>query len=196
MWQFLLPPILVEATKRCNDSVIPHGCARFRSHHAYLVQVIENQKTRAQNFDDETDMVDAFVACGGRMDKTGHVKRSVDTFTVVADGDVLIEVSNQEAKGNHFGFNDSGTVLAKASPNTFMRRVVRNSHEKSRQKRSCCGFVLFILVSSSLLGNRIFSSQVSEWIIILFTFSFSSRVASPAIGFSVLTSREHTFAAF
>lgn len=38
-------------------------------------KVIENQKTRAQNFDDETDMVDAFVACGGRMDKTGHVKR-------------------------------------------------------------------------------------------------------------------------
>lgn len=37
--------------------------------------MIENQKTRAQNFDDETDMVDAFVACGGRMDKTGHVKR-------------------------------------------------------------------------------------------------------------------------
>ena len=40
--------------------------------------MIENQKTRAQNFDDETDMIDAFVACGGRMDKTGHVKRSVD----------------------------------------------------------------------------------------------------------------------
>lgn len=38
-------------------------------------KVIENQKTRAQNFDDETDMIDAFVACGGRMDKTGHVKR-------------------------------------------------------------------------------------------------------------------------
>ncbi|CAN0324370.1 unnamed protein product, partial [Laminaria digitata] len=44
-------------------------------------KVIENQKTRAQNFDDETDMVDAFVACGGRTDKTGHVKRYV-TATV------------------------------------------------------------------------------------------------------------------
>lgn len=40
-----------------------------------VLKVIENQKTRAQNFDDETDMVDAFVACGGRIDKTGHVKR-------------------------------------------------------------------------------------------------------------------------
>ena len=49
-------------------------CARSRRA-AYYRKVIENQKTRAQNFDDETDMIDAFVACGGRMDKTGHVKR-------------------------------------------------------------------------------------------------------------------------
>jgi hypothetical protein len=27
--------------------------------------VIENQKERAENFDDESDMIDAFVACGG-----------------------------------------------------------------------------------------------------------------------------------
>lgn len=38
-------------------------------------KVIDNQKTRSQQFDEETDMVDAFVACGGRPDKTGHVKR-------------------------------------------------------------------------------------------------------------------------
>jgi hypothetical protein len=30
---------------------------------------------RAEKFDDETDMVDAFVACGGMVDKSGHVKR-------------------------------------------------------------------------------------------------------------------------
>lgn len=28
------------------------------------IQVIENQKERAENFDDENDMIDAFVACG------------------------------------------------------------------------------------------------------------------------------------
>jgi hypothetical protein len=39
------------------------------------LQVIENQKMRAEKFDDETDMIDAFVACGGMVDKTGHVKR-------------------------------------------------------------------------------------------------------------------------
>lgn len=48
------------------------------------VKVIENQKTRAQNFDDETDMIDAFVACGGRMDKTGHVKRYTEAHTTMA----------------------------------------------------------------------------------------------------------------
>jgi hypothetical protein len=36
---------------------------------------------RAENFDDESDMVDAFVACGGRSDKGGHVKR--DTLVKV-----------------------------------------------------------------------------------------------------------------
>lgn len=37
---------------------------------------------RAENFDDESDMVDAFVACGGRHDKMGHVKR--DTLVKVS----------------------------------------------------------------------------------------------------------------
>mmetsp|Transcript_37379 Transcript_37379/g.101211 ORF Transcript_37379/g.101211 Transcript_37379/m.101211 type:complete len:116 (-) Transcript_37379:183-530(-) len=42
---------------------------------AEFLKVIENQKERAENFDDENDMIDAFVACGGRPDKAGHVKR-------------------------------------------------------------------------------------------------------------------------
>ena len=37
-----------------------------------FLKVIENQKERAENFDDENDMIDAFVACGGRPDKEGH----------------------------------------------------------------------------------------------------------------------------
>jgi hypothetical protein len=39
---------------------------------------------RAENFDDESDMVDAFVACGGRPDKQGHVKR--ETLVKVRTG--------------------------------------------------------------------------------------------------------------
>jgi hypothetical protein len=30
---------------------------------------------RAEKFDDDTDMINAFVACGGVVDKSGHVKR-------------------------------------------------------------------------------------------------------------------------
>merc|ERR1719473_2674750 len=36
---------------------------------AEFLQVIENQKERASKFDDDSDMVDAFVACGGQNDK-------------------------------------------------------------------------------------------------------------------------------
>ena len=40
-----------------------------------FLKVVESQKARAENLDDENDMIDAFVACGGQADKTGHVKR-------------------------------------------------------------------------------------------------------------------------
>lgn len=40
-----------------------------------LLRIVEAQQVRAEGFDDEGDMVDAFVACGGRADKTGHVRR-------------------------------------------------------------------------------------------------------------------------
>merc|ERR1719231_1020385 len=40
-----------------------------------FLKVIENQKERAENFDDESDMIDAFVACGGSQDKSGNVKK-------------------------------------------------------------------------------------------------------------------------
>ncbi|KAK1745528.1 EF-hand domain-containing protein [Skeletonema marinoi] len=40
-----------------------------------FVKVVESQKKRAENFDDENDMIDAYVACGGQPDKGGHVRR-------------------------------------------------------------------------------------------------------------------------
>jgi Ca2+-binding EF-hand superfamily protein len=42
---------------------------------AEFLKVIENQKERAESFDDESDMIDAYVACGGMEDKGGHVAR-------------------------------------------------------------------------------------------------------------------------
>jgi len=38
-----------------------------------FLKVVESQKNRAENLDDENDMIDAFVACGGQPDKGGHV---------------------------------------------------------------------------------------------------------------------------
>ena len=52
------------------------------------LQVIENQKMRAEKFDDETDMIDAFVACGGLADKSGNVKR--DTLVSSTDLRMLV----------------------------------------------------------------------------------------------------------
>lgn len=39
-----------------------------------FLKVVESQKNRAENLDDENDMIDAFVACSGQPDKGGHVK--------------------------------------------------------------------------------------------------------------------------
>lgn len=51
-----------------------------------LLRVVEAQQARAEGFDDEGDMVDAFVACGGRADKTGHVRRE----TLVKVGGICV----------------------------------------------------------------------------------------------------------
>ena len=39
------------------------------------MRVVETQKKRAENLDDENDMVDAYIACGGNADKSGCVRR-------------------------------------------------------------------------------------------------------------------------
>ncbi|CAM9262557.1 unnamed protein product [Ascophyllum nodosum] len=70
-----------------------------------FLKVIENQKTRSQHFDDETDMVDAFVACGGNLDKTGHVKREAlvkiikHDFGLTIDIDSLIDKIDSDKSG-------------------------------------------------------------------------------------------------
>ena len=46
-----------------------------------FLKVVESQKNRAENLDDENDMVDAFVACGGQADKSGHVKSKYDYWS-------------------------------------------------------------------------------------------------------------------
>ena len=50
-----------------------------------FLKVVESQKNRAENLDDENDMVDAFVACGGQADKSGHVKSKYFCCWIVPD---------------------------------------------------------------------------------------------------------------
>ena len=52
-----------------------------------FLKVIETQKERAAQFDDESDLIDAYVACGGHADKSGHV-----------DAEVLIKIIKQGAR--------------------------------------------------------------------------------------------------
>jgi calmodulin len=57
-----------------------------------LLRMIETQKGRAAAFDDESDMVDAFVACGGRPDKQGHVKRETLVRIIKHDFGLMIDI--------------------------------------------------------------------------------------------------------
>ena len=59
---------------------------------AEFLKVIENQKERAENFDDESDMVDAFVACGGAPDKSGNVRREVLVRIIKQDFGLTIDI--------------------------------------------------------------------------------------------------------
>ena len=47
---------------------------------------------RAENFDDETDMIDAFVACGGCADKSGHVQRDTLVRIIKVDFGLTIDI--------------------------------------------------------------------------------------------------------
>ena len=59
-----------------------------------FLKVVESQKRRADNFDDENDMIDAFVACGGMADKSGHVKR--DTLVKIIKQDFGLTINIEE----------------------------------------------------------------------------------------------------
>ena len=59
---------------------------------AEFLKVIENQKARAENFDDENDMVDAFVACGGDADKGGNVRRETLVKIIKHDFGLTIDI--------------------------------------------------------------------------------------------------------
>ena len=59
---------------------------------AEFLKVIENQKERAENFDNESDMIDAFVACGGNPDKSGCVVASTLVKIIKQDFGLTIDI--------------------------------------------------------------------------------------------------------
>lgn len=58
------------------------------------MKVIEQQKERANAYDEENDMIDAFVACGGNQDKTGHVERSTLVRNVIFSANCVHDMNN------------------------------------------------------------------------------------------------------
>jgi Ca2+-binding EF-hand superfamily protein len=59
-----------------------------------FLKVVESQKKRAENLDDENDMIDAFVACGGQADKSGHVKRDTLVKIIKHDFGLTIDIED------------------------------------------------------------------------------------------------------
>uniref|UniRef100_K3WU82 EF-hand domain-containing protein n=1 Tax=Globisporangium ultimum (strain ATCC 200006 / CBS 805.95 / DAOM BR144) TaxID=431595 RepID=K3WU82_GLOUD len=57
-----------------------------------FLKVIEAQKLRAAQFDDESDFIDAFVACGGNPDKSGHVERRMLVQLIKKDFGLPIDI--------------------------------------------------------------------------------------------------------
>jgi calmodulin len=59
-----------------------------------FLKVVETQKKRAENPDDENDMIDAYVACGGQPDKSGHVKRDTLVKIIKHDFGLTIDIED------------------------------------------------------------------------------------------------------
>ena len=51
-----------------------------------------SQKEREENFDDENDMVDAFVVCGRQHDRSGHFKRETLVKIIKQDFGLTIDI--------------------------------------------------------------------------------------------------------
>ena len=84
---------------------------------AEFLKVIENQKERAENFDDESDMVDAFVACGGAPDKSGCVFKDTLVKIIKQDFGLTIDILELIAKVDSDGsgeieFDEFKTLLS------------------------------------------------------------------------------------
>lgn len=85
-----------------------------------FIKVVESQKKRASSDDDENDMIDAYVACGGQPDKSGHVKRDTlvkiikHDFGLTIDIEDLINKIDSDGSGQ-IEFDEFSLMLGNAS---------------------------------------------------------------------------------
>lgn len=70
-----------------------------------FLRIIEIHKERTDSLNSESDLIDAFVACGGEEDKSGHVTREKiiqvikHDFGLTIDIEVLISKVDTDGSG-------------------------------------------------------------------------------------------------
>jgi Ca2+-binding EF-hand superfamily protein len=72
-----------------------------------FLSIIEMRKERAENDGGETDMIDAFIACGGNADKSGNVRRETLIKIIKHDFGLPIDI---EALINEIDADGSGEI--------------------------------------------------------------------------------------
>ena len=82
-----------------------------------FLKVIETEKERAAQFDDESDLIDAYVACGGNPDKSGCVSADMlikiikHDFGLTIDIEELIRAIDTDGSGE-IEFEEFKTLLS------------------------------------------------------------------------------------
>jgi calmodulin len=72
-----------------------------------FLNIIEHQKDQAEDCDDDGDLISAFVACGGKCNKEGHVKRETLIKIIKYDFGLTIDI---EALISKVDADDSGEI--------------------------------------------------------------------------------------
>ena len=99
--------------KKTQQLKLIHNCNEIQQ----TTQVIETQKERAAQFDDESDLIDAYVACGGNADKSGCVSADMlikiikHDFGLTIDIEELIRAIDTDGSGE-IEFEEFKTLLS------------------------------------------------------------------------------------
>lgn len=84
---------------------------------AEFLKVIEKQKEKTIKNYDDSDLVDAFVACGGQADKSGYILKDTIVRIIKHDFGLTIDIEDMISKVDHEGsgqirFDDFKVLLS------------------------------------------------------------------------------------